>query len=100
MSMLRNPNAESRMWSMFCSEPVSRLSTQTTSCPWPSRCSQRCDPRKPAPPVTTHVLIGADATARNRARGHHTFVAISAFLTQERFERHHVPYGAAQAGVD
>ena len=28
---------------------------QITRCPLPSRCSQRCEPRKPAPPVTTQV---------------------------------------------
>ena len=42
---------------MFCSDPVSRLSTQITRWPCPSRCSQRWEPRKPAPPVTTQVLI-------------------------------------------
>ena len=31
---------------------------QITRCPCPSRCSQRWEPRKPAPPVTTQVLIG------------------------------------------
>src|SRR6266487_3181770 len=61
MSMLRNSKTESRMCSMFCSEPVSRLSTQITRCPCPSRCSQRWEPRKPAPPVTTQVLIAPDA---------------------------------------
>ena len=40
---------------MFSSEPVSRLSTQMTRCPCASRKSQRWDPRKPAPPVTTEV---------------------------------------------
>ena len=42
---------------MFSSEPVSRLSRQITRCPLPSRCSQRWEPRKPAPPVTTQVVI-------------------------------------------
>ena len=59
MSMLRNSNASSRMWAMFSSDPVSRLSMQITRCPCPSRCSQRWDPRKPAPPVTTQVLMRA-----------------------------------------
>src|SRR6476659_7194818 len=47
------------MCSMFSSEPVSRLSRQITRCPSPSSRSQRWDPRKPAPPVTTQVLTGA-----------------------------------------
>src|SRR5258708_5796243 len=38
---------------MFASVPVMRLSTQTTSQPSLSRRRQRCDPRNPAPPVTT-----------------------------------------------
>src|SRR6266704_1738174 len=37
------------MWSLA---PVKKLSTQMTSWPLPSRRSQRCEPRKPAPPVT------------------------------------------------
>src|SRR5207344_2747115 len=64
MSRLRNSKAESRMCSMFCSDPVSRLSTQITLCPCPSRYSQRWEPRKPAPPVTTQVLIAADGIGR------------------------------------
>ena len=44
---------------MFSSDPVSRLSTQMTRCPSVSRWSQRCDPRNPAPPVTTEVGIRA-----------------------------------------
>src|ERR1700727_239888 len=48
------------MCSMFASEPVSRLSTQITRLPRASSSSHRCDPRKPAPPVTMHV-----ATAGN-----------------------------------
>src|SRR5688572_6293197 len=42
---------------MFFSEPVSRLSTQTTRLPRSSRYSQRWEPRKPAPPVTRQVGI-------------------------------------------
>ena len=44
---------------------------QITRCPLPSRCSQRWEPRKPAPPVTTQVLIGRGcyrATAGGRVR--------------------------------
>src|SRR5712692_7672435 len=40
------------MWRMLPSEPVRRLSMQTTSQPFPSRKSQRWEPMKPAPPVT------------------------------------------------
>ena len=47
---------------MFSSDPVSRLSTQMTWCPCSTRWSQRCDPRKPAPPVTTEVGIPPDRT--------------------------------------
>src|SRR5262245_60227141 len=56
-SWFTNANASSRMCSMLESDPVSRLSTQITRCPSASRCSHRCDPRKPAPPVTTEVGI-------------------------------------------
>src|SRR3954470_25007905 len=41
----------------FCSDPVSRLSMQITLWPLASSRSQRWEPRKPAPPVTTQVLI-------------------------------------------
>ena len=41
MSVWRNSNFSSRMCAMFSSEPVSRLSRQSTRCPLPSRCSQR-----------------------------------------------------------
>ena len=37
---------------MFLSFPVKKLSTQRTSWPSFNRHSQRCEPRKPAPPVT------------------------------------------------
>ena len=40
---------------MLASEPVSKLSTQITRCPRASSSSQRCEPRKPAPPVTRQV---------------------------------------------
>ncbi len=46
---------------MFSSDPVSRLSTQITRLPRSSSSSHRCDPRNPAPPVTTQVLIAASA---------------------------------------
>src|SRR6266511_1056318 len=54
-------NRESWIWAMFSSEPVRRLSMQTTSQPFPSRKSQRWEPMKPAPPVTrtfTRALSG------------------------------------------
>src|SRR5680860_931348 len=38
---------------MFYLLPVKKLSTHNTSCPRESRRSQRWEPRKPAPPVTT-----------------------------------------------
>lgn len=39
--------------SMFCSEPVSRLSTHSTLCPFSNKRAQRLEPINPAPPVTT-----------------------------------------------
>src|ERR1700734_156116 len=47
------------MWAMFASDPVSRLSTQITRLPRASSSSHRCEPRKPAPPVTRQVDIPA-----------------------------------------
>src|SRR5258706_2753795 len=38
---------------MLSSTPVTRLSSARTSHPSAIRRSQRCEPRKPAPPVTT-----------------------------------------------
>src|SRR5215207_301968 len=64
MSTLRWTNSGTRMCSMFASEPVSRLSTQMTRWPRRSSSSQRCDPRKPAPPVTRQVDMGAENTRR------------------------------------
>jgi hypothetical protein len=37
---------------MFCFWLVKKLSRQITSCPWATSRSHRCEPRKPAPPVT------------------------------------------------
>src|SRR5687768_16250789 len=42
---------------MLCREPVKKLSRQTTSQPSFSRRSHKCDPTKPAPPVTSTRLI-------------------------------------------
>ena len=38
---------------MLASFPVTRLSMQTTSSPRSSKARHRCEPRKPAPPLTT-----------------------------------------------
>ena len=38
---------------MLSTLPVTRLSMATTSSPRSSSASQRCEPRNPAPPVTT-----------------------------------------------
>src|SRR5665647_8902 len=56
-SAARNVNPLSRTCSMFSSVPVSRLSRQMTRWPFSSRYSHRCDPRNPAPPVTTDVVM-------------------------------------------
>src|SRR4051794_11157352 len=48
---------------MFSILPVSRLSMATTSLPRASSASQRCDPRNPAPPVTTTRVTSAPADA-------------------------------------
>src|SRR5688500_2366318 len=70
MSVWTHWNSGARRCSMFFSEPVSRLSTQTTRLPRSSRCSQRCEPRKPAPPVTRQVGIRWSVpTARSLADG-------------------------------
>src|SRR5205807_4390879 len=42
-----------RRWTMFSDAPVTKLSTQTSFQPSANKRSHRCDPRKPAPPVTT-----------------------------------------------
>src|SRR5437763_14442867 len=47
---------------MFSRLPVSRLSRQMTRQSRSSRYSHRCEPRNPAPPVTTAVLIGGKRT--------------------------------------
>src|SRR5262245_34772526 len=60
MSCSRNMNfGLANNGAMLSRSPVSRLSTQMTS--WPSRRkrSQRCDPMKPAPPVTRMRAISA-----------------------------------------
>src|SRR3954451_590588 len=63
MSICSKRNWGSRMWAMFASEPVSRLSAQMTR--WPRRrsSSHRCEPRKPAPPVTRQVGMGVEGSS-------------------------------------
>src|SRR5258705_12218228 len=41
------------MWAILSALPVRRLSMHTTSQPLSRRRSQRCEPMKPAPPVTS-----------------------------------------------
>src|SRR4051812_50115571 len=57
------------MCSMLRSDPVTRLSTQVTRWPRARRASQRCDPRNPAPPVTTEVGTGGHHTRRGARPG-------------------------------
>src|SRR3712207_1669793 len=52
-------NRGTRMCSMLASEPVSKLSTHTTSWPRARSSSHRWDPRNPAPPVTMHLGTAA-----------------------------------------
>src|SRR6266513_5034535 len=52
---------------MFEAAPVTRLSTHTTCQPSASSRSLRCDPRKPAPPVTTARKLGAADAAIDEA---------------------------------
>src|SRR5919201_442947 len=63
-SWLMKRNSSPRRCSTFCSEPVSRLSTQMTRKSRAIRWSQRWEPRNPAPPVTTAVGIGRMLAAR------------------------------------
>src|SRR4051794_29870411 len=60
-------NSGARMCSMLASEPVSKLSTQTTRWPRRSSSSHRCEPRKPAPPVTRHVGMAPASLGRAQA---------------------------------
>src|SRR3954465_719429 len=55
------------MCSMFASEPVSKLSTQMTRWPRLRSSSHRCEPRKPAPPVTRHVGMRPGSLGRAQA---------------------------------
>src|SRR5574339_519461 len=53
-----NWKSRSRRWAIFCKSPVSRLSMPTTACPRSMSVSLRCEPMKPAAPVTTVLGIG------------------------------------------
>src|SRR5689334_7472867 len=68
-SWFMNTNASSRRCSRFSSELDSRLSTQMTRFPCFSRYSQRWEPRKPAPPVTTAVGIRMMVSASQAGSG-------------------------------
>ena len=46
-----------RRCSMLRRVPVKKLSTQKTCCPLASNCSQRWEPRNPAPPETKNPLL-------------------------------------------
>src|SRR3954447_26610164 len=54
------------MCARFSSDPVSRLSTQTTRWPFASRWSHRFEPRNPAPPVTRAVFMAFIAVDGSR----------------------------------
>ena len=42
---------------MLSFEPVKKLSTQIISLPFSSNLSHKCEPRKPAPPVMSILLL-------------------------------------------
>src|SRR5262249_58697903 len=82
MSWFEKTKFSSSMCSRFSSEPVSRLSMQSTRWPLPSRCSHRCEPRNPAPPVTTLVIMAGRGYLRpsTPAEGHFQRPLIAARL--------------------
>src|SRR3954467_4249610 len=55
-SMKRKRSCAARC-SILARVPVCRLSMQITALPRPSKCSHKCDPKKPAPPATRIVFI-------------------------------------------
>src|SRR5690349_4041280 len=63
-----NPGAPKRC-SMLCTVPVTRLSSTTTWSPRASSASHRCDPMKPAPPVTTTRRISAPSVPADSGVG-------------------------------
>jgi len=72
------------MCSMFTSDPVSKLSTQMTRWPRRKSSSQRCEPKKPAPPVTREV----DMTPNVSAEVDHSCSPRGAGSSGIRFARH------------
>src|SRR2546426_3205762 len=53
----------------FSRRPVERSSSTTTSCPAPTRCSTRCDPMNPAPPVIRHRMADRHRISHARRVG-------------------------------
>src|SRR5665647_1991107 len=106
-SAARNVNPLSRTCSMFSSVPVSRLSRQMTRWPFSSRYSHRCDPRNPAPPVTTDVVMRvlSICTSRTHDRAgrspHDVHVALERpGLHVLQIEAHHVVERQVAAPAD
>src|SRR4051812_19579268 len=58
-SSARSPSTNSTplMWSRLLRLPVIRLSATRTACPRRASSSDRCDPMKPAPPVTRYCAM-------------------------------------------
>src|SRR4029453_1595948 len=65
-----NSKSRSRRWAMLCMSPVSRLSMPTTEWPRSRSVSQRCDPMKPAAPVTTVLGMGTLEEATDDGEPH------------------------------
>src|SRR5579875_153511 len=68
MSRFRWTKRSSRMWAMFLSDPVSRLSTQITRWPRAKSSSHRCEPRNPAPPVTRQLAMALESSVPGATR--------------------------------
>ena len=62
-------------WSTFSRDPVERSSRTTTSAPAASRASTRCDPMKPAPPVTS-AFTPTSPVGRGGRRAHRCAVLL------------------------
>src|SRR5438270_11872987 len=95
------------MCSMLCSEPVSRLSTQITRFPRASSSSHRCDPRKPAPPVTRQVATDGRipeplmrAPVCKRPRGVHIIRAMATPTSSDHRDEEHDVTVAPIVGPD
>src|SRR4051794_41508758 len=96
MSLCRNMKSGPRRCAMLASDPVSKLSTQITRCPRASSSSHRCEPRKPAPPVTTHVLISPEGypldRKSTRLNSSHPSISYAVFcLKKKNKPSHHTP---------